>query len=121
MRIHDAALRRDSDYLSEKHTARLLDPLFTTDAMREIFSDRRRLQGMLAFEAALARALAHAGVAPAASVEPITAQCSAGHFELDVLAREAALAGNLAIPLVKALTTAVAKSDAKAAGFIHWG
>src|SRR5277367_407748 len=89
--------------------------------MREIFSDRRRLQGMLDFEAALARALAHAGVAPAASVEPITAQCSAGHFELDVLAREAALAGNLAIPLVKALTAAIAKSDAKAAGFVHWG
>jgi 3-carboxy-cis,cis-muconate cycloisomerase len=107
--------------LSEKHTARLLDPLFTTDAMREIFSDRRRLQGMLDFEAALARGLAHAGVAPAASVEPIVAQCNADHFALDVLAREAALAGNLAIPLVKALTAAVAKSDANAAGFVHWG
>ncbi len=107
--------------MSEKQTARLLDPLFTTDAMREIFSDRRRLQGMLDFEAALARALARAGVAPAASVEPIAAQCNADHFSLDVLAREAALAGNLAIPLVKALTAAVAKSDAKAAGFVHWG
>jgi 3-carboxy-cis,cis-muconate cycloisomerase len=107
--------------LSEKQTVRLLDPLFTTDAMREIFSDRRRLQGMLDFEAALARALARAGVAPAASVEPIVAQCTTDHFSLDVLAREAALAGNLAIPLVKALTVAVAKSDAKAAGFVHWG
>src|SRR5277367_3845239 len=121
MRTHDAALRRDSDHLSEKHTARLLDPLFTTDAMREIFSDRGRLQGMLDFEAALARALARAGVAPAASIDPIVAQCNADHFALDVLAREAALAGNLAIPLVKALTAAVAKSDAKAAGFIQWG
>jgi 3-carboxy-cis,cis-muconate cycloisomerase len=107
--------------LSEKQTARLLDPLFTTDSMREIFSDRRRLQGMLDFEAALARALARASVAPAASVEPIAAQCSADHFPLDVLAREAALAGNLAIPLAKALTAAVAKSDPKAAGFVHWG
>lgn len=107
--------------MSEKQTARLLDPLFTTNAMREIFSDRRRLQGMLDFEAALARALARADVAPAASVEPIVAQCGADHFALDSLAREAALAGNLAIPLVKALTAAVAKSDAKAAGFVHWG
>src|ERR1700735_2753275 len=89
--------------------------------MREIFSDRRRLQGMLDFEAALARALARADVAPASSAEPIVAQCSADHFALDVLAREAALAGNLAIPLVKALTAAVAKSDEKAAGFVHWG
>jgi 3-carboxy-cis,cis-muconate cycloisomerase len=107
--------------MSEKQTARLLDPLFTTDAMREIFSDRRRLQGMLDFEAALARALARAGVAPESSVEPIVAQCSADHFALDVLAREVALAGNLAIPAVKALTAAVAKSDPKAAGFVHWG
>jgi 3-carboxy-cis,cis-muconate cycloisomerase len=107
--------------LSEKQTARLLDPLFTTDSMREIFSDRRRLQGMLDFEGALARALARASVAPAASVEPIVAQCSADRFALDVLAREAALAGNLAIPLVRALTAAVAKSDPQAAGFVHWG
>ncbi len=107
--------------MSEKQTGRLLDPLFTTDAMREIFSDRRRLQGMLDFEAALARALARAGVAPASAVEPIVAQCNPDHFALDVLAREAALAGNLAIPLLKTLTAAVAKSDAKAAGFVHWG
>ena len=43
---------------------RLLDPLFTTGKMREIFSDTNRLQRMLDFEAALARALARAEVAP---------------------------------------------------------
>jgi 3-carboxy-cis,cis-muconate cycloisomerase len=109
------------DHLSEKQTARLLDPLFTTDAMREIFSDRRKLQGMLEFEAALARALARAGVAPESAVEPIVEQCNPNNFALEPLAREAALAGNLAIPLVKVLTAAVAKSDPKAAGFVHWG
>jgi 3-carboxy-cis,cis-muconate cycloisomerase len=109
------------DHLSDKQTARLLDPLFTTDSMRENFSDRRRLQGMLDFEGALAHALARAGVAPKTSVAPIVAQCSADKFAMDVLAREAALAGNSAIPLVKALTAAVAKSDPKAAGFVHWG
>ena len=66
--MRNAALRRDLEHLSEKQTARLLDPLFTTDTMREIFSDRRRLQGMLDFEAALARALVRAGVAPAEAV-----------------------------------------------------
>jgi 3-carboxy-cis,cis-muconate cycloisomerase len=120
-RVRDAALHRDLEYLSEKQTARLLDPLFTTDSMREIFSDRRKLQGMLDFEAALTRALARAGVAPESAIEPIVAQCSADKFALDVLAREAALAGNVAIPLVKALTAAVAKTDPKAAGFVHWG
>src|SRR5271154_4297817 len=109
MRIHDAALRRDSDYLSEKHTARLLDPLFTTSRMREIFSDRGRLQGMLDFEAALARALARTGIAPADTVSAIEARCDATSFDLEALARETALAGNLAIPMVKALTELVAK------------
>ncbi len=89
--------------------------------MREIFSDRHRLQGMLDFEAALARALARAGVAPESAVEPIVAHCRADLFVPDVLGREAALAGNLLIPLVKALTAAVAKSDPKAAGYVHWG
>jgi 3-carboxy-cis,cis-muconate cycloisomerase len=107
--------------LSSSQSLRLLDPLFTTDQAREIFSDRARLQGVLDFEAALARALTRAGVAPASAASAIRAQCKAELFVSDALAREAALAGNLAIPLVKALTAAVAKSDEKAAGFVHWG
>jgi 3-carboxy-cis,cis-muconate cycloisomerase len=107
--------------LSPAQTVRLLDPLFTTDQAREIFSDRGRLQGMLDFEAALAHALMLAGVAPSGVAPAIQAQCKAEFFAMDTLAREAGLAGNLAIPLVKALTAAVAKSDAKAAGFVHWG
>jgi 3-carboxy-cis,cis-muconate cycloisomerase len=100
---------------------RLLDALFTTDRMREIFSDASRLQRMLDFEAALARALAWAGVAPQSSVAPIESQCHSKLFSNDELARAAALAGNLAIPLVKELTALVAKSDDKAAGFVHLG
>ena len=107
--------------MSSSHAFRLLDPLFTTDQAREIFSDHGRLQGMLEFEAALARALMAAGVAPAGVAPAIEAQCKAELFATDALAHEAALAGNLAIPLVKALTAAVAKSDEKAAGFVHWG
>lgn len=107
--------------MTQDRTIRLLDPLFTTKQAREIFSDRRRLQGMLDFEAALARALARNGVAPSDSAAPIEAQCKAELFASDDLAYEAALAGNLAIPLVKALTAAVAESDEKAAGFVHWG
>jgi 3-carboxy-cis,cis-muconate cycloisomerase len=100
---------------------RLLEPLFTTDRMREIFSDASRLQRMLDFEAALARALGRAGAAPQSSVAPIESQCHAKLFSNDTLARAAALAGNLAIPLVKELTALVAKSDDKAAGFVHFG
>ena len=100
---------------------RLLDSLFTTVRMREIFSDAGRLQRMLDFEAALARALARASVAPQASVAPIEAHCKSNLFSQDTIAGAAALAGNLAIPLVRELTAFVAKSDEKAAGFVHFG
>ena len=102
-------------------TERLLDRLFTTEAMRAVFSDVSRLQGMLDFEAALARGEARAGVIPASAAEAIAACCHAERFDIDVIAREAASAGNLAIPLVKALTNVVKQEHADAAGFVHWG
>jgi 3-carboxy-cis,cis-muconate cycloisomerase len=99
----------------------LLDPLFRTDAMREIFSDGRRVQGMLDFEAALARAQARAGVIPKTAAPAIASQCRADLFNLNALARACALAGNPAIPMVKALTALVEKKNRKAAGYVHLG
>ena len=86
--------------MSASTSTRLLDPLFTTDRMRAAFSDRGRLQGMLDFEAALARAEARAAVIPAAAVAAIESQCDAHAFDVDALANASALAGNTAIPLV---------------------
>ncbi|MCQ4227919.1 3-carboxy-cis,cis-muconate cycloisomerase, partial [Pseudomonas stutzeri] len=70
--------------------------------MREVFSDRGRVQGMLDFEAALARAEARTGVIPATAVDAIEAACHAEHYDLCALAEAVATAGNSAIPLVKA-------------------
>ena len=89
--------------------------------MREIFSDRGRLQGMLNFEAALARAQARLGVIPKASGPAIEAQCQAKLFDIEALARASALAGNPAIPMVKALTALVGKQGKESAGYVHWG
>jgi 3-carboxy-cis,cis-muconate cycloisomerase len=107
--------------LSAPRSQRLLDALFTTEKMREIFSDRGRLQGMLEFEAALARAEARAGMISAAAAKAIAAQCRAERFDIDALASGTALAGNPAIPLVRELTDRVASSDSEAARFVHWG
>src|SRR5450631_3669894 len=76
----------------------LLAPLVSSAAMRAILDDRARLQRMLDFEAALTRAQAAMGVVPASAV-----------------------AGNLAVPLINALTAEVAKTDAAAASCVHWG
>jgi len=99
----------------------LLDALFRTDAVREIFSDRGRLQGMLDFEAALARATARAGLTPGPAVSQIESQCRAERFDVEALSRGAAAAGNPAIPMVKALTALVESEDHDAARFVHWG
>jgi 3-carboxy-cis,cis-muconate cycloisomerase len=99
----------------------LFGPLFHGPAMGAIFTDRAHLQGMLDFEAALARAEAKTGVIPVEAAGPIAAQCDAALYDLGALAEAAAKAGNTAIPLVKALTAKVAAKDKAAAGFVHWG
>jgi 3-carboxy-cis,cis-muconate cycloisomerase len=104
-----------------RRSQRLFDPLFTTEAMRGIFSDHGRVQAMLDFEAALARAEARSGLLSAAAAAVIGEQCRAELFDVDALATAAAQAGNSAIPLVKALTAFVAARDAEAARFVHWG
>ena len=107
--------------MRSENSLRLFDPLFTTDKMREIFSDRGRLQGMLDFEAALARAEAAGGVIPYSAVASIASQCRAELFDIEALARGCALAGNSAIPMLKQLTALVDGSDPDAARFVHWG
>ena len=95
--------------------------LFTTDAMRAIFSASARLARMLEFEAALARAEARAGVIPQMAADAIALQCDAKRFDTGEIDAAARTAGNVAIPLVAALTRAVGAVDADAKGYVHWG
>src|ERR1700722_9235862 len=99
----------------------LLAPMLSSAAMRAVCDDVACLQNMLDFEAALARAEAAAGVIPAHAADTITRACKAAAFDLAALAEAATRSGNLAIPLVKALTADVAKADAEAARYVHWG
>jgi len=99
----------------------LLAPMLSSAAMRAICDDVACLQNMLDFEAALARAEAAIGIIPDRATRPIEDACKAGAFDLTALAEAATKSGNLAIPLVKALTAAVAKADAEAARYVHWG
>jgi 3-carboxy-cis,cis-muconate cycloisomerase len=99
----------------------LLAPMLSSAAMRAICDDVACVQNMLDFEAALARAEAATGVIPARAAGPIANACKAGLFDLAALAQAATRSGNLAIPLVKALTADVAKADVEAARYVHWG
>src|ERR1700684_756470 len=85
----------------------LLAPLLSSAAMRAVCDDAAYLQHMLDFEAALARAEAAIGVIPAGAADAITRACQVRAFDLGALAEAATRSGNLAIPLVKALTAHV--------------
>jgi 3-carboxy-cis,cis-muconate cycloisomerase len=99
----------------------LLAPMLSSAGMRAVCDDVAYLRYMLDFEAALARAEAATGVIPKAAAEAITATCKPEYFDRAALADAARRSGNLAIPLVKALTAHLAKSDSEAARYIHWG
>jgi 3-carboxy-cis,cis-muconate cycloisomerase len=99
----------------------LLAPMLSSAAMRGVLDDRARLQRMLDFEVALARAEAAVGIVPALVVDPIANAARAEQYDLASLAQAAVVAGNIVIPLIEALTTQVGKSDATAARFVHWG
>src|SRR5689334_16114413 len=101
--------------------AELLARLFGTAEASAVFADRARLQGMLDFEAALARAEARTGLVPKTAAEAIARACRAEKFDLGALAARTAAAGNPAIPMVSALTALVRAEDAEAARYVHWG
>jgi 3-carboxy-cis,cis-muconate cycloisomerase len=89
--------------------------------MRAIFCDAGRVQGMLDFEAALARAEARVGLIPTEAVAPIEASCKAELYDYPALAQAIATAGNSAIPLVKALGKRIAATDPEAERYVHLG
>ncbi|MFN3673487.1 MAG: lyase family protein, partial [Bosea sp. (in: a-proteobacteria)] len=99
----------------------LYGELFVDDAIGALFDDAATLQAMLDVEAALARAQAQIGVIPDTAAAPIAAECDASLYDLGAIGRAATLAGNPAIPLVKALTARVAAADAEAAKWVHHG
>ena len=99
----------------------LFDDLFSFPELQQILSDELRIQRMLDFEAVLARAEARAGVIPQEAARKIAEHSRVANFDPSTIAKQAAQSGNLAIPLVKALTKDVAKQDQDAARFVHWG
>ncbi|HEV3431390.1 MAG TPA: 3-carboxy-cis,cis-muconate cycloisomerase [Paraburkholderia sp.] len=100
---------------------RLTSLICGTEPMNAVWSPDATLQRMLDVEAALARASAVHGVIPQSAVAAIVATCKADKLDAPALARDAALGGNLAIPLVKQLTARVKDADPEAAKYVHWG
>ncbi len=99
----------------------LLGPINSSAAMRDALNDRARLQRMLDFEATLARAQAAVGIVPALALDHIANAARAERYDLASLAHAATACGNIALPVIEALTAEVAKADPMAARYVHWG
>lgn len=90
----------------------------STPEMDAVFAPEAHVRRLLTFEAALARAEARAGLIPVPAAEAIAAACRVELFDVASLYRDAALAGTLAIPLVRVLT---ARIEGGAGRYVHWG
>jgi 3-carboxy-cis,cis-muconate cycloisomerase len=84
-------------------------------------SDTAWLQAMLDAEAALARALERARLAPAGSGAKVTSAAIAENFDIAELGALSALTGNPVPGLARVLTRAVAAADREAAQAVHKG
>ncbi len=80
----------------------LTGPLFASDAMRAVFSDRAALAAMLAAETALARAEGAEGLVPK-GLAPALARIKADDLDEAALGERTRDAGVVAIPFVKAI------------------
>jgi 3-carboxy-cis,cis-muconate cycloisomerase len=84
-------------------------------------TDEAWLQAMLDTEAALARAVERAGLAPPGSGAAVTAVAHAEFFDNGALGQAAAETGNPVPALVRAITARMGESAAAAAGAVHRG
>jgi 3-carboxy-cis,cis-muconate cycloisomerase len=96
----------------------LFGKLFARGGVPAQVDDRAWLQAMLDFEAALAHALAAAGLAPADAAEAIAAKCDADLYDPAEIGSGAADKGTPVPGLVRALTAALPED---AAAHVHRG
>jgi 3-carboxy-cis,cis-muconate cycloisomerase len=92
--------------------------IFSTEAMRRVFSDENRVQKYLDFEAALARAQARLGVIPKEAAEEIVKHCNADEIDFNKLKVQTERIGYPVLPVVQQL---VALCRDGLGEWCHWG
>src|SRR6201997_3401441 len=92
--------------------------IFTTEAMRRVFSDENRVQKYLDFEAALARAQGRLGVIPKEAAEEICRHCNVSEMDFAKLKTQTERIGYPVLPVVQQL---VALCKDGLGEWCHWG
>ena len=106
---HPNATVIDSDVYSD---------IFSTSAMRDVWSDRSRVQYYLDFEKALAITQAYLGVIPREAAEEISLHCNVDEIDFAKLKTATEHVGYPVLPVVQQLT-ALCKDDL--GQWCHWG
>jgi 3-carboxy-cis,cis-muconate cycloisomerase len=92
--------------------------IFSTEAMRGVFSDENRVQKYLDFEAALARAQARLGIIPKEAAEEISRHCHAAEIDFAKLKTQTERIGYPVLPVVQQLVGACRDGLGE---WCHWG
>ncbi|HEY1746909.1 MAG TPA: 3-carboxy-cis,cis-muconate cycloisomerase [Xanthobacteraceae bacterium] len=92
--------------------------IFSTEAMRAVFSDENRIQKYLDVEAALARAQAGLGIIPQNAADEIVRHCRVGQMDFARLEAETARIGYPVLPVVEQI---VARCRDGLGEWCHWG
>ena len=92
--------------------------IFSTGAMRSVFSDENRVQKYLDFEAALARAQARLGIIPKEAAEEICRHCRLAEIDFAKLKAQTERIGYPVLPVVQQL---VALCRDGLGEWCHWG
>ena len=92
--------------------------IFTTGAMRNVFSDENRVQKYLDFEAALARAQARLGIIPQEAADEIVAHCDLKFIDMAKLKEATEKIGYPVLPVVQQLVKACKDNLGE---WSHWG
>ena len=95
--------------------------LFSTPEMTRVFSPQEQLRAMIRFEWALMCALEANGLAEAGSGTVLESLLDAGFVDVERLTQDARDVGNIAIPFVRQLISAVMARNDGAARAIHLG
>lgn len=91
------------------------DPGFSTDDLSRIYSAQTAVEAMLEFEAALALALADAGIAPLSEAEEVASACRLGVDDAEAIIASTWTSGTPLLALQDEIGSRIANDEAR-----HW-
>lgn len=95
--------------------------IFSTEEASAIWSDDKRTEKYLEFEAALANVQGRLGVIPAKAADNIKAMCRLELIDMQELAVQTKQIGYPVLPLVKQLVSLVNNVEPGLGEWVHWG